>query len=141
MDPKGLIMYFGTFSKILSPGMRLGWIAASPEIIGKVNLIAQAAVLQTATINAMVISKYLDMFDIDAHVAKILPVYKHRCELMINTMRAASLPTRTAASSPGASCPSMSTPAISPRSRLRKRSPSFRATASIPPVLSRTACA
>ena len=87
MDPKGLIMYFGTFSKILSPGMRLGWIAASPEIIGKVNLIAQAAVLQTATINAMVISKYLDMFDIDAHVAKILPVYKHRCELMINTMR------------------------------------------------------
>jgi 2-aminoadipate transaminase len=67
--------------------MRLGWIAASPEIIGKVNLIAQAAVLQTATINAMVISKYLDMFDIDAHVAKILPVYKHRCELMINTMR------------------------------------------------------
>lgn len=51
------------------------------------NLIAQAAVLQTATINAMAISKYLEMFDIDAHVAKILPVYKHRCELMIQTMR------------------------------------------------------
>ena len=78
---------FGTFSKILSPGMRMGWIGASREIIEKVNLIAQAAVLQTATINAMAISKYLDMFDIDAHVAKILPVYKHRCELMINTMR------------------------------------------------------
>jgi DNA-binding transcriptional MocR family regulator len=67
--------------------MRLGWICANDEIIGKVNLIAQAAVLQTSTINAMVISKYLDMFDIDEHVAKILPVYKHRCELMISTMK------------------------------------------------------
>ncbi|MCR5090424.1 MAG: PLP-dependent aminotransferase family protein [Oscillospiraceae bacterium] len=87
MDTKGLVMYFGTFSKILSPGMRIGWIGASAEIIEKVNLIAQAAVLQTSTITAMACSKYLDMFDIDEHVAKILPVYKHRCELMINTMR------------------------------------------------------
>ena len=87
MDEKGLIMYFGTFSKILSPGMRIGWICANEQIMAKVNLIAQASVLQTSTITAMAIAKYLDMFDIDAHVAKILPVYKHRCELMINTMR------------------------------------------------------
>ena len=87
MDPKGLIIYFGTFSKILSPGMRIGWIAANETVVGKVNLIAQAAVLQTSTINAMAVSKYLELFDIDEHVAKILPVYKHRCELMIGTMK------------------------------------------------------
>ena len=87
MDEKGLIMYFGTFSKILSPGMRIGWICANDQIMAKVNLIAQASVLQTSTITAMAVSKYLEMFDIEAHVAKILPVYKHRCELMINTMR------------------------------------------------------
>lgn len=87
MDDKGLIMYFGTFSKILSPGFRLGWICANLKIMEKLNLIAQAAVLQTSTVNAMVISKYLDMFNVDEHVAKILPVYKHRCELMINTMK------------------------------------------------------
>ena len=55
MDPKGLIIYFGTFSKILSPGMRIGWIAANETVVGKVNLIAQAAVLQTSTINAMAV--------------------------------------------------------------------------------------
>ena len=87
MDEKGLIMYLGTFSKILSPGIRLAWIGASEKIIEKINLIAQAAVLQTSTFVAMATSKYLDMFDIDAHVEKILPVYKHRCELMIQTMR------------------------------------------------------
>jgi len=87
MDKDELIIYFGTFSKILSPGFRIGWICANEEIIEKVNLIAQAAVLQTATVNAMVVSKYLDLFDIDEHVGKILPVYKHRCGLMIDTMR------------------------------------------------------
>ena len=88
MDTKDLIIYFGTFSKILSPGFRMGWINASTEVVEKVNLIMQASALQTPTINALVISKYLDMFDVDKHVDKIREVYKHRCQLMIDTMRA-----------------------------------------------------
>lgn len=87
MDPENLIIYMGTFSKILAPGYRIGWINASPEIIEKTNLVAQAAVLQMATPSMLVISKYLEMFDIDEHVEKIRAVYKHRCELMIDTMR------------------------------------------------------
>ena len=56
MDEKGLVMYLGTFSKILSPGIRLAWIGASERIIEKINLIAQAAVLQTSTLVAMATS-------------------------------------------------------------------------------------
>ena len=87
MDEKGLVIYLGTFSKILSPGMRIGWICASDAYIEKFNIIAQGAVLQTATINAMIVSKYMEMFDIDRHIGTILPVYAHRSGLMIDTMK------------------------------------------------------
>ena len=86
MDTKDLVIYLGTFSKILAPGYRLGWICCGSDIFDKMTLIAQAAVLQTATISMMVVSKYLDMFDLDAHVQKIRDTYCHRCDLMISTM-------------------------------------------------------
>lgn len=87
MDEKGLVIYLGTFSKILAPGLRLGWIVANDDYINKFNLIAQAAVLQTSTFNIAAVSKYIDMFDLDAHVDVIREVYKHRCTLMIDSMR------------------------------------------------------
>lgn len=86
MDTKDLVIYLGTFSKILAPGYRLGWICCGSDIFDKMTLIAQAAVLQTSTVSMMVISKYFDMFDLDAHVQKIRDTYRHRCDLMISTM-------------------------------------------------------
>lgn len=86
MDEKGLVIYLGTFSKILAPGFRLGWIVANDDYINKFNLIAQAAVLQTSTFNIMAVSKFIDMFDLDAHVDVIREVYKHRCGVMIDAM-------------------------------------------------------
>ena len=86
MDTKGLVVYLGTFSKILAPGYRLAWMCASKEIVEKINLIAQAAVLQTSTITMMVVSKFIDMFDLDAHVETVRAVYEHRCNVMMDAM-------------------------------------------------------
>lgn len=86
MDEKGLVMYLGTFSKILAPGYRIAWICCNHNIWEKINLIAQAAVLQTSTISMMVISKFIELNDLDEHVSKICEVYKHRCELMLDCM-------------------------------------------------------
>lgn len=87
MDTKGLVIYLGTFSKILAPGTRIAWICASDEYIRKFNLIAQAAVLQTSTFAAMAVSKYIDMFDLDAHVDEIREVYKKRAAVMVQAMK------------------------------------------------------
>lgn len=88
MDTKGLVIFLGTFSKILAPGYRLGWVCAEPAILQKYNCMAQAAALQASTIGMMEVSKFIDMFDLDEHVETIRQCYAHRCKLMLDTMEA-----------------------------------------------------
>ncbi|KXL52233.1 2-aminoadipate transaminase [Anaerotignum neopropionicum] len=82
-DTKGLVVYLGTFSKILAPGYRLAWVCASTEILEKYNLMEQAACLQSSTISQMETARYIRDNDLDAHVAEIIEVYrKRRNEMM-----------------------------------------------------------
>jgi 2-aminoadipate transaminase len=87
MDEKGLIIFLGSFSKIFCPGYRIGWVCAEPELLNKYITIKQGADLQASTISQREVSKYIDMYDLDAHVEKIKAVYKVRRDLMINTMK------------------------------------------------------
>lgn len=87
MDTKGLVMFLGTLSKILCPGYRLGYLAASPEILAKFNIIKQGADLQASTISQMEMAKFFDMYDVDAHVNKIREVYGHRRTVMMDAMK------------------------------------------------------
>ncbi|NLC74755.1 MAG: PLP-dependent aminotransferase family protein [Clostridiales bacterium] len=86
LDTKGLVVYLGTFSKILAPGYRLGWICADDEILSNYNKLAQAGALQASTISQMEPAKWIDMFDLDAHVAEIRKVYGHRRDVMLDTL-------------------------------------------------------
>lgn len=86
MDTKGLVVFLGTFSKILAPGYRLGWVCAEGEILKKYNFMAQAAALQASTEAQLVVSKFIDMYDLDEHVAAIKECYRKRRDVMIETM-------------------------------------------------------
>ena len=86
MDTKGLVVFLGTFSKILAPGYRLGWVCASDEILAKYNFMEQAASLQASTIGQMETSKWIDMFDLDKHVDTIRECYKKRRAVMLETL-------------------------------------------------------
>jgi aminotransferase, class I/II len=85
-DTKGLVLFFGTFSKIFAPGFRLGWVSASPEILEKFNISKQAADLQASTISQMEMAKFIEMYDLDAHVEKIKEVYGKRRTIMLDAM-------------------------------------------------------
>ena len=86
MDTKGLVVFLGTFSKILAPGYRLGWVCAEEHILAKYNFMEQAASLQASTIGQMETSKWIDMFDLDAHVATIRACYDKRRKVMLETL-------------------------------------------------------
>ncbi len=86
MDQKGLVVYLGTFSKILSPGIRIGWIAAEKELLSKFNLAKQGADLQASTIMQMVVNVYLEENDLNEELKKLRDVYRKRRDLMICIM-------------------------------------------------------
>lgn len=78
----------GSFSKIFSPGMRLGWICADKEILEKVIIAKQASDLHSNYLSQRILYKYLEDNDIDAHIKKINVEYRARAELMVETIRA-----------------------------------------------------
>lgn len=86
MDTKGLVMFLGTLSKILCPGYRIGWVAASEEILAKFNVIKQAADLQASTISQMEMAKFFDTYSVDEHVNKIREVYGRRRTVMMDAI-------------------------------------------------------
>ncbi|MDD1724848.1 MAG: PLP-dependent aminotransferase family protein [Methanospirillum sp.] len=72
----------GSFSKIIAPGMRIGWICAPTEIMAQLVTAKQAADLHSSILAQKIISRYLQEFPIDDYIRKITDTYKERCEYM-----------------------------------------------------------
>jgi DNA-binding transcriptional MocR family regulator len=87
LDTEGRVIYLGSFSKILAPGLRLGWAVAAPELLEKLGLLKVAADTQCGTLSMHAASAYLDQHDIDAHIATIRETYRRKKNLMLDCIR------------------------------------------------------
>ena len=80
-------IYLGSFSKIVTPGMRLGYIIAHKEIISLVETAKQAADLHSNIFGQYLISDYLHNNDLDKHIEKIKTLYKSQSSAMVEAMK------------------------------------------------------
>ncbi|AGW12513.1 aminotransferase-like domain-containing protein [Megalodesulfovibrio gigas] len=78
----------GSFSKIASPGMRVGWLVADPDLMHKLVTAKQASDLHTSIFTQRVLHRFLTDNDLDAHIAVIRKAYGERCQCMLQAIRA-----------------------------------------------------
>lgn len=83
LDDSGIVIHIGTFSKTLAPGLRLGWLVASPELMRALTVAKQAADLHTTTLAQRATAALLARFDYDAHLAVLRRTYGERCLAML----------------------------------------------------------
>ncbi|WP_110926810.1 aminotransferase-like domain-containing protein [Bacillus massiliglaciei] len=87
-DTEGRVIYLSTFSKIFTPGLRIGWICADLPFIEKYVAFKQTADLHTDSFAQKITAKYMELYDIETHIQTIKAVYKERCAVMLDCIEA-----------------------------------------------------
>ncbi len=100
LDGGVFVMYLGTFSKILSPGIRLGWVVAPPPVLEKINLGKQEADLCTSTLSQLMVQAYFEGFDWRDYVHSLTDIYRARRDTMLDAL-SKSFPSQAEWTRPG----------------------------------------
>ena len=86
LDKKGQVILVGSFSRIFCPGVRLGWLCASNELIEFIRNIKRSSDLSSSTLDQYVLDSYLNKYDIENHIKTLVELYKERRDQMSSAM-------------------------------------------------------
>jgi len=86
-DEQGTVFYLGTFSKVLSPGIRVGWIVGDRDVVAKLELQKQSFDACTSTLSQLIAHDYLKNGYITQYTQKMKSVYKKRRDAALNALK------------------------------------------------------
>lgn len=82
LDTEGRVIYSGTFSKILSPGFRTGYVSAPAEVIQKIIVCKQVSDVHSNIWAQVICHRFMTSVDLDSHFAGLQKIYREKCDLM-----------------------------------------------------------
>jgi 2-aminoadipate transaminase len=86
LDGGDYVIYVGTFSKILSPGIRIGWVVAPPPVLDKITLGKQASDLCTSTLTQYFVREYFAEGKWRAYIEDLVGIYRTRRDAMLDAL-------------------------------------------------------
>src|SRR6056297_1236290 len=87
MDKSDRVVYLGTFSKILSPGIRIGWVCAGEETMDKYLRVKQRTDVHTNSVTQMELVNFLENNSIDKHIQELIKLYGNRRDIMVGSVK------------------------------------------------------
>lgn len=87
MDTEGRVIYSGTFSKILAPGLRVGYAIAPAEIASKITVCKQVSDVHTNIWAQAICAEFLERTDMPQYLEGLRDIYRHKCGLMADGIR------------------------------------------------------
>lgn len=86
MDTQNRVIYAGSFSKILSPGMRLGYLIGASALLDKIEILKQVNDVHTPVLTQMMCVEFMKKYDIDEYIEKNRQLYGEKCAVMLDAM-------------------------------------------------------
>jgi DNA-binding transcriptional MocR family regulator len=92
MDQRGVVIYLGTFSKVLFPGLRIGWVAADRGCIERLATIQRAQILSGNLLGQAALARFCRSGRYDLHIKRMHRVYRKRMQTALKARKEARLP-------------------------------------------------
>lgn len=87
LDTDGIVIYAGSFSKVISPGLRVGYCVAPAGITAKLIVCKQGQDVHTALLPQMICNEFMEKYDFEAHLQKLRDLYSKKSAFAVRLLR------------------------------------------------------